>query len=106
MDDEFVIVLTTMPEDGVLGAQFADTLVREQLAACVNLLPPMASVYRWEGQVARDVERQLVIKTRRGHVAAIEERLRALHPYDVPELLVLRIVQGSPAYLNWIAAST
>jgi periplasmic divalent cation tolerance protein len=104
--DDYVIVLTTVPEDGALGAQVADTLVREQLAACVNLLPPMESIYRWEGQISRDVERQVIIKTRRGHIEAIKARLRALHPYEVPELLVLPIVDGSSAYLDWIASST
>ena len=104
--DEYVLVLTTVPDDGALGRELARTLVQERLAACVSVLPVMHSTYRWEDQVAEDTERQVIIKTRRGHIEAITERLRALHSYDLPELLVLPVSEGSSAYLDWIAAST
>ena len=101
-----VIVLTTVPDDGDLGGQLARALVEERLAACVSMLPLMHSTYRWQDQIAIDTERQLIIKTRRGHVDAIKERLRALHTYEVPEVLVLPVTDGSTAYLDWVAAST
>ena len=104
--DDYVIVLTTVPDDGALGRELARALVQERLAACVSLLPVMQSTYRWEDQVAEDTERQVIIKTRSGHVEAIKERLRALHSYELPELLVLPVSEGSSAYLDWIAAST
>jgi periplasmic divalent cation tolerance protein len=77
-------------------------LVREQLAACVNVLPTMRSVYRWQGKVEEAQELQLIIKTRRERVEAIKARLASLHPYDVPELLVLTISDGSAEYLAWL----
>ena len=100
-----VIVLTTV------GAAFdvaalARTLVDEHLAACVNVLPPMQSIYRWQGQVHVDDERQLVIKTSADRVAALQLRLGALHPYDVPEFLVVEVAGGSQAYLDWLSQAT
>ena len=81
------------------------TLVEERLAACAPLAP-MESVYRWEGRVDRDSERQVVIKTSRLRLDALWERVRALHPYEVPEFIVLPIVDGNDAYLRWIGDST
>jgi periplasmic divalent cation tolerance protein len=104
--DDYVIVWTTVPGDGALGKTLAHTLVNERLAACVSVLPVMHSTYRWQDQVAEDTECQVIIKTRRGHIERIKERLRALHTYEVPELLVVPIVDGSSAYLDWVAAST
>lgn len=100
-----VVVLTTLPAAADAGA-FAAAIVESRLAACVNLLPVMESVYRWEGRVERDAERQLVLKTSRDRVAALWQRVRALHPYDVPEFIVLPIVDGNDAYLRWIGDST
>jgi len=104
MADEYVIVLTTMAGDVDVEA-LARTIVVEQLAACVNVLPPMRSIYRWKGQVEEAHERQVVIKTSRASVSALRDRLHELHPYDVPEFLVLPIVDGSERYLKWIADS-
>lgn len=104
MPDEYVIVLTTMAGDVDVDA-LARTIVVEQLAACVNVLPPMRSIYRWEGQVEEAIERQVVIKTSRASVSALRHRLHELHPYDVPEFLVLPVVDGTEAYLKWIADS-
>ena len=100
-----VLVLTTWPAASD-PAPCATTLVEERLAACVNLLPEMDSVYRWQGAVTRDRERQLVIKTSSGRLPALRARLAELHPYEVPELLVLAVSGGGAAYLAWLAAAT
>jgi periplasmic divalent cation tolerance protein len=100
-----VVILTTLPA-GADAASFATALVEAQLAACVNLLPVMESVYRWDGRVQRDSERQVIIKTSRERVTALWQRVRELHPYDVPEFIVLPIVDGSGDYLRWIDDST
>jgi periplasmic divalent cation tolerance protein len=105
MTSEYVIVLTTLPAD-VESGTFGRTLVEERLAACVNLLPPMDSVYRWEGQVEHETERQVIIKTSRERVVALWDRIRELHPYETPEFVVLSIQDGSDAYLRWIGEST
>lgn len=105
MADEYVIVLTTLPADADAAA-FARTLVQERLVACVNVLPQMTSTYCWERDIEQEDERQLTMKTSRERVAALWERLRDLHPYDVPEFLVVPIVDGSDAYLRWIREST
>ena len=100
----FVIVLTTMPSDRSPDT-LAATLVEERLAACVNILPAMQSLYRWEGRVERASEHQLVIKTRMERVEALTARLTSLHPYEVPEVLVLPIRGGATSYLDWIQAN-
>ena len=105
MSQEYVIVLTTLPADAD-GAAFARDLVEERLAACVNLSAPMKSIYRWEGTVETESERQLVIKTSRDRVVALWGRVRELHPYDMPEFLVTPIVDGNDAYLRWVGEST
>jgi len=104
-ETQHVVVLTTLPADADAAA-FAHALVEERLAACVNLLPPMDSIYRWEGAVQQDPERQLVIKTSRERVSDLHDRILVLHPYDVPEFLVLPIVDGSDLYLRWVTEST
>jgi periplasmic divalent cation tolerance protein len=105
MENDCVVVWTTIGSTAD-GREMASILVNERLAACVNVLPEMASVYRWQGQVETDHERQLVIKTTVSRVAALRERVHELHDYDVPEFLVMPIVGGSEAYLNWIREST
>jgi len=105
METDYVLVLTTLPADADAAA-FAHTLVDARLAACVNVMPLMDSVYRWEGDIEQETERQVMIKTSRDRVAALWDRVRELHPYDVPEFLVLPIVDGNDAYLRWVADST
>lgn len=100
-----VLVLTTMPDDGNTD-ELARTLVEERLAACVNVHGPMVSTYRWKGRIEREPERQVVIKTTRDRVAALEARLRELHPYELPEFLVLDVGDGSDAYVKWVAEET
>jgi periplasmic divalent cation tolerance protein len=104
-ETEHVVVLTTLPADADTAA-FATAIVEARLAACVNVLPLMESIYRWEGSVQRDAERQIVLKTSRHQTNALWERVRELHPYDVPEFIVLPIVDGNDAYLRWIGDST
>lgn len=99
-----VVVLTTIAAEADAAA-FARTLVDERLAACVNVLAPMTSVYRWKGAVEQEREQQLVIKTTASGVTALEARLKELHPYDLPEFLVLE-ASGSEAYVDWIRAGT
>ncbi|MCA1561673.1 MAG: divalent-cation tolerance protein CutA [Acidobacteria bacterium] len=105
MTSEYVMVLTTIPTD-VDALAFGRALVDERLAACVNVLPTMDSVYRWEGRVEHESERQVVIKTARERILALWERVRELHPYEVPEFVVLSIVDGNDAYLRWVGEST
>jgi periplasmic divalent cation tolerance protein len=102
--DRFVIVLTTLPIESD-AEQFASQLVEEKLVACVSLLPVMRSIYRWKGAVERANERQLLLKTSSTHLTALEVRVRALHPYDVPEFIVIPITNGSADYLSWLADS-
>jgi periplasmic divalent cation tolerance protein len=96
-----VIVLTTLPADQD-ATRLAAALVEERLAACVNVLPVMTSIYRWEGKIEQAAEHQLVIKTTLNRVEALEMTLTRLHPYDVPELLVLPVAGGSERYLGWL----
>jgi periplasmic divalent cation tolerance protein len=98
---EFVVALCTAPA-GDQAAELARTLVGERLVACVNLVPGVRSIYAWKGELADEAEVLMVLKTRRDRVAALRERLPALHPYEVPELLVLEVADGLPAYLSWI----
>jgi len=100
-----VIVLTTWPAAEDAGPTAA-TLVEEHLAACVNLLPEMDSTYRWKSAVEHERERQVIIKTTRPRVDALLTRLKQLHPYEVPEVLVVPVVGGSEAYLGWLAECT
>ena len=95
------LVLTTIAADAD-GAALARTLVEERLAACVNVLPAMTSVYRWKGQVEQDREQQLVIKTTMDRLPALEARVRELHAYELPEFLVIAADDGSAAYLAWL----
>ena len=93
-----------MPDDD-RAAGLARTLVEERLAACVNVHAPMTSTYRWKDAVESAQERQVVIKTTRGRRAGLEARLRALHPYELPELVVLDAA-GSEAYATWVRGVT
>jgi len=96
-----IVVLTTLGA-GENADGLARTLVDEGLAACVNVLPVMRSVYRWQGAVHHDDERQLVIKTTAGRLEALEARMSALHPYELPEWLVISADASEP-YSKWLA---
>jgi periplasmic divalent cation tolerance protein len=101
---EHVVVLSTVAtaED---AARVARALVERRLAACVNVVPAVRSIYRWKGKVEEDEERLLVIKTRRDRVEALREALVALHPYELPEAIVLPIEAGHAPYLAWLDES-
>ena len=96
-----VLVLVTIPADAETEA-FARGLVETGVAACVNVLPKMLSVYRWEGEVESEAEHQVLIKTTSAGVPSLWQRVRDLHPYDVPEFLVIPIIDGNEAYLKWV----
>jgi periplasmic divalent cation tolerance protein len=105
VENDCVLVCTTIGRSAD-GPGMASILVTERLAACVNVLPEMDSVYRWKGQVESDRERQLIIKTTAGRVGALQARVHELHEYEIPEFVVVPIIGGSQAYLNWIREST
>lgn len=98
---EIVLVLTTV-SSVQLGEQIAKTLVEERLAACVNIGAAMRSIYRWNGRVEEGEEFQLVIKTTTDRVADIEARIRTLHTYELPELLVVPVRGGGQEYMDWL----
>ncbi len=99
---EQVVAFVTCPIDQ--ADAIASALVERRLVACVNVIPTVTSVYRWDGAVERDDESLLVIKTVESQLSAIDMALRDLHPYDVFELVGLNIAGGSVAYLDWISA--
>ena len=100
-EPEIRVVLVTAP--GAEAETLGRTLVGERLAACVNVVPSVRSIYRWEGEVQADDEALLVIKTTEARLGALTERVQALHSYDLPEVLALPAVGGSAAYLGWVA---
>ncbi|HEY7543383.1 MAG TPA: divalent-cation tolerance protein CutA [Blastocatellia bacterium] len=104
MSDE-LIILVTAPNRGE-AARIARSLVSERLAACVNIIAEIESVYRWEGKVIEDSESLMIVKTTEDRYSAVESRVRELHTYTVPEVIALRIEQGSEAYLRWIHECT
>jgi periplasmic divalent cation tolerance protein len=100
-----LLVITNLPERAA-AEKLADALVAKRLAACVNILAPCRSVYRWQGAVQHDEEHPVLIKTTREAYAALEAQIRALHPYELPEIVAVPIERGLPAYLDWVAAET
>ena len=105
IDSEFIIAWTTLPHDADV-AGFARALIGERLAACVTTQTPVRSVYRWRGSVKEDQEQLLTIKTTRDRKAALWKRLQELHPYEVPEFVVVPVVDGNREYLDWIRDAT
>ena len=102
---DVVLILTTVADDQQ-GETIARALVEERLAACVNVLPSMISVYRWAGSIERETERQLVIKTTRDRAPQVQTRLSELHSYELPEFLVIGVADGSERYLEWVRQSS
>ena len=100
-----LLVLTNLP-DRAVAERLADTLVANNLAACVNILAPCRSVYRWKGAVQHDEEHPMLIKTTAERYGALEQALRADHPYELPEIIAVPVERGLPAYLDWVAAET
>jgi periplasmic divalent cation tolerance protein len=104
-DSEFVLILTTVPDDLDVDGLIRP-LVAEGLVACANVLAPMRSIYRWRGAVETAGERQVIFKTTRTRVSVVQARLAGRHPYEVPEFLVLPIAEGSDGYLRWLRNET
>lgn len=100
-----LLVLTNVPDEDC-ATHIARTLVERGLAACVNILAPCRSVYRWQGRVEETHELPLLIKCPAAGYPALEEALLALHPYEVPEIIALPVTAGLPAYLGWVAEET
>jgi periplasmic divalent cation tolerance protein len=100
-----LLILTTLPDQDT-ARQLARQLVEAKLAACVNVLAPCTSVYRWEAAVQEETEIPLLIKTAADRYAAVETFLRQHHSYELPEIVALPIVQGLPGYLDWVRAET
>ena len=97
----FQIVLTACP-DAACAERIARALVEEGLAACVNILPPMRSIYTWKGKIEDATEQLLVIKSATARFPALRDRLRSLHPYELPEIIAVPITDGLPEYLAWL----
>lgn len=104
MTEETLIVLTTWP-DAENARKAARTLVEEHLAACGNILPGVESIYRWQGAVETGAEVLVLLKTTAARYPQLETKIKALHPYEVPEIIALRVADGLPAYLRWVEAS-
>ena len=105
MAQQVVMVFTTLPlESDVLS--FANALIEERVVACVTAHQHVKSVYRWSGEIKQEQEQQIVFKTTLDRVEKLWEQLQKLHPYEVPEFVVLPVMDGSTAYLNWIREST
>jgi periplasmic divalent cation tolerance protein len=100
-----LLVITNVP-DRAVAERLADMLVEKNLAACVNLLAPCRSVYRWKGAVQHDEEHPMLIKTTAERYAALEQALRGAHPYELPEIIAVPVDRGLAAYLDWVAAET
>jgi periplasmic divalent cation tolerance protein len=103
MSNALIVLITTPNVEE--ASRIADALVGGRLAACVNILSGIESVYRWEGRIARDSETLMIIKTTDERYAELEEQIKALHSYTTPEIVAIRIERGSEAYLKWLGES-
>ena len=100
-----LLVLTNLP-DRAAAEKLAEALIQKRVAACVNILAPCRSVYRWQGTVRHEEEHPVLIKSTRESYAALEAAIREAHPYELPEIVAVPIELGLPAYLDWVAAET
>ena len=105
MAHEHLLIHCTCPDEAT-AAKIAQALVSECLAACVNILPGLTSIYRWQGKTERENEVLMLIKTRRDRYSDLESRLRFLHPYELPEIIAVPITTGLSEYLNWVDSHT
>lgn len=101
MTHQHILVMCTCPDEAV-AERIARALVDERLAACVNRMSNLRSTYRWEGRIEDEPEVLLLVKTSGSRYPALELRIKTLHPYEVPEIIALPIIAGSPAYLAWL----
>ncbi len=97
-----IVIMTTLPDHDQANS-IAQTLVTEKLAACVQVMPPMTSIYHWQGEICHDTEHLVLIKTLQTNYDALASRLRSLHPYETPEIIALPAIAVEPNYLNWVA---
>ena len=104
MQTKLQLVLCTVP-DRDSAEHIAEVLVEEQLAACINIIPGIASVYRWKGAIEKDEELLLLIKTSQGSYQSLEQRIRTLHPYELPEIIAVPIQTGQTDYIQWIESN-
>ncbi len=104
-DSDVLLVMSSLP-DQAAAQQLARTLIERRLAACVSVLAPCTSVYRWQDKVEEAAEAPVLIKTTAGRYAELESALHALHPYELPEIIAVPVLRGLPAYLDWVAAET
>jgi periplasmic divalent cation tolerance protein len=102
---EVSVVFVTVGKEAE-AVEIAQTLVREQRVACVNIVSGVRSIYRWKGEVCDDQEWLLIMKTRTSLIASLRDRIRDLHSYEVPEIIAFPIDQGLPEYLNWVLENT
>ncbi len=102
---EFIVVLLTCGSEEE-ALKIAHSLVEERLAACVNLISPVRSIYRWEGKIWDEKEWILIIKTQKERFEELEKKVKSLHSYSVPEIIGLPIVEGSSSYLQWLLEET
>src|SRR6476659_7191706 len=98
-----LLVLTNLP-DRAAAERLADLVIEKKLAACVNILAPCRSVYRWKGAVQHDEEHPMLVKTTAERYPELEKALRAAHPYELPEIIAVPVERGLAAYLEWVAA--
>ncbi|MGH8453832.1 MAG: divalent-cation tolerance protein CutA [Nevskiales bacterium] len=103
--EDIRLLYCTCPDTDVAQC-IARALVEQRLAACVNIVPGLRSVYRWKGEVQDDAECLLLIKTRESHIVAVTESIRRLHPYELPEVIAVPVIAGLAPYLDWIRDST
>lgn len=105
MPETTLIVLTTMP-DPASAEDIAEQLIGENLAACVNIMGEMTSIYRWQGKVHKGTEHQLMIKTTSECFKGVKNWITEHHPYDLPEIIAIPVAEGLPNYLDWVSACT
>jgi periplasmic divalent cation tolerance protein len=103
MDPETLLACSTFPEIET-ARRIARQLVTENLAACANIIPAVESIYRWQSNIENAPETLVFFKTTADRYDAFQDKLKSLHPYEVPEIICLRIVDGLPEYLRWISA--
>lgn len=103
--EEIIVVMVTVGAESH-GIEIGRALIEERLAACVNLVKGVRSLYMWEGRLNDDQETLMLIKTRGSIFSRLKDRVAQLHPYQVPEIIALPVVEGSPSYLQWVAEMT
>lgn len=105
MEEKYIVVYVTAPNIET-ASKIAETIVEKRLAACVNIIPKINSIYWWEGKIERDEEVLLIIKSRREIFEKLSMAIKEIHPYNVPEIIALPIIKGNKEYLEWINGET